>query len=188
MKYYSSDEHFFHDKIRGYSGRPYSSVEEMNEALIANHNSIVSKDDEVIHLGDFSMKHDVVKPTLEQLNGTHILIPGNHDRCHPCHKNHKEYVKKYLDYGFKEIIVEQTLELEGIGLVKFNHLPYNDPGWNDTRYSQFKPKNTGEKYLFHGHVHNSWKMRDNMLNLGVDVWDYKPVSLDQIIEFLNKQK
>ena len=182
--YFSSDEHFFHKNILGYCSRPFSTVEDMNQALIDNHNSVVGINDEVIHLGDFSMSDKCVKEVLSQLNGTHILIPGNHDKCHPCHRNIEKTKEQYLSYGFKDIIVEQSIEIDGLGLVKFNHLPYNDPGWDDKRYTNFKPKPTGEKYLFHGHVHNSWKTRDNMINLGVDVWNYKPVSLEDLIKYI----
>lgn len=184
MIYYTSDYHFNHFNVIRYSQRPFSSVEEMNKALIDNHNAIVKPEDTVYCLGDFSMSNKVVPEILKQLNGNHILIPGNHDKCHPCNKNSDKMIKEYLSYGFKEIHIQMEQDIPGIGLVKLNHLPYNDPGYDDNRYSHLKPTPTGEKYLFHGHVHTSWKRRDNMINLGVDVWDYKPVSLNQIIEFL----
>jgi calcineurin-like phosphoesterase family protein len=188
MKFITSDQHFGHFKVIGYSGRPYTTVEEMNQALIDNHNSVVGQNDEVIHLGDFTMNDKYAKGILDQLNGTHILIPGNHDKCHPCHKKKAKTKAEYMAYGFKDIIVEQTIEIDGLGLVKFNHLPYIDPGWDDARYSQFKPKPSGEKYLFHGHVHNSWKTKGNMINLGVDVWDYKPVALEYLIQYIKDNK
>ena len=36
--WFTSDTHFFHDKIVEYSQRPFASVEEMNEELIARWN------------------------------------------------------------------------------------------------------------------------------------------------------
>lgn len=188
MIFYTSDEHYNHKNIILYAGRKYKDVEEMNQALIDNHNSIVSANDTTYHLGDFSMSATVVKDILSQLNGTHILIPGNHDKCHPCHKKFNKIKSEYIGYGFKDVIVEQTIDIKGLGLVKFNHLPYIDPGWDDVRYSQFKPKPTGEKYLFHGHVHNSWQTKGNMINLGVDVWDYKPVELEYLIDFIKSRE
>jgi len=163
----------------------------MNRTLIDNHNAIITTEDTVYHLGDFSMSSKVVPDILKQLNGTHILIPGNHDTCHPGNKKNKnkpEAIKEYLSFGFKEVHLEMTMDIPGIGLVKLNHLPYNDPTHDDRRYDNFKPKPSGEKYLFHGHVHNSWKRRRNMINMGVDVWDYKPVSIPQIIEFLKESE
>lgn len=186
MMFMTSDEHWGHKNIIVYCKRNFSTIEDMNKALIDNHNSVVGNNDIVYHLGDLSMSNKIVPEILKQLNGSHILIPGNHDKCHPCHKNSGPMIKEYLSYGFKEIHIEMEMDIPEIGLVKFNHLPYNNPGYDDNRYAHFKPTPTGEKYLFHGHVHNSWKLRDNMLNLGVDVWDYKPVSLPEIVEFLNK--
>lgn len=50
----TADTHFFHKKILEFerAARPFSSVEEMNEVLIDNWNSVVTKRDTVWHLGD----------------------------------------------------------------------------------------------------------------------------------------
>ena len=187
--YYTSDQHWDHKNIIIYTQRIYVNVEEMNKALIDNHNAIVKSEDTTYHLGDFSMSPKIVPDILKQLNGSHILIAGNHDKCHPANKKNKnqdDSVKEYISYGFKEVHLELMQDIPGIGLVKLNHLPYNDPNFDDKRYSHLKPKPSGEKYLFHGHVHTTWKKRGNMINLGVDQWNYKPVSIQQIIEFLNE--
>ena len=76
----TSDTHFSHKNIIKYCNRPFSSVEEMNSVLTDNWNSIVSKDDLVIHLGDFSFGRTIesIKNHLDKLNGNKILILGNH--------------------------------------------------------------------------------------------------------------
>lgn len=38
--WFTSDTHFFHDKVVEYSQRPFAGVEEMNEGLIARWNSV----------------------------------------------------------------------------------------------------------------------------------------------------
>ena len=42
-------------------------------------------------------------------------------------------------------------------------------------------KNNKPECLIHGHVHEKWKTNvDNMINVGVGVWDYSPVFLKKI--------
>ena len=43
--YVTSDTHFNHKNIIEYCNRPYSSVEEMNKAIIDNWNSVVKDED-----------------------------------------------------------------------------------------------------------------------------------------------
>ena len=79
--YVISDTHFYHENVIRYSNRPYSSVEEMNEALIANWNSVVRSEDVIICLGDFALgKKEDIPGIVVRLNGVKILVRGNHDR------------------------------------------------------------------------------------------------------------
>ena len=78
--YFTSDTHFGHENIIKWCRRPYSSVEEMNEKLIENWNSVVGPDDIVFHLGDFAFGGSGLwKEVLSRLNGKKYLIIGNHD-------------------------------------------------------------------------------------------------------------
>lgn len=80
MYRYISDMHFSHKNIIRYDNRPYFSVEEMNDAMIKNWNSVVEPGDTTFILGDFHWgnKNEWIK-TLEQLSGDKVLIFGNHD-------------------------------------------------------------------------------------------------------------
>ena len=76
----TSDTHFNHANIIKYCNRPFSSVEEMNEPIIANWNKVVSQGDTVYHLGDFALGNKSLIPDfLERLNGHISFIMGNHD-------------------------------------------------------------------------------------------------------------
>ena len=52
--FFTSATHFFHNRIIDMAHRPFSSIEEMNDAIITNWNNKVPKDAIVYHLGDFA--------------------------------------------------------------------------------------------------------------------------------------
>ena len=77
----TADHHFHHKNIIEYCKRPFKTVEEMDEVMMEKWNKKVGKNDLVIHLGDFALgTKEKVKETRERLNGTIILIKGNHDK------------------------------------------------------------------------------------------------------------
>ena len=81
MIYFTSDLHFYHDKIITHSQRPFHNAEEMNKILIQKWNNKVSSNDEVYILGDFTMKGaEIASSCLYSLCGKKHLIRGNHDR------------------------------------------------------------------------------------------------------------
>jgi calcineurin-like phosphoesterase family protein len=72
-----SDTHFNHKNIIKYSNRPFETVKKMNEEMIKRWNNKVEKEDLIIHLGDFALGNE--GEIKNRLNGTIILLPGNHD-------------------------------------------------------------------------------------------------------------
>lgn len=78
--FFTSDLHFGHKNIIKFCNRPWDTTEEMDEALIANWNSVVGDNDIVFDLGDFAFATNRRwKDILERLNGRHYLILGNHE-------------------------------------------------------------------------------------------------------------
>lgn len=182
--WFTSDQHYGHRNIITYCNRPFKDVDDMTEQLIANHNSVVKDGDTVYHLGDFSMSEKMVQPVLSRLNGVHILIPGNHDRCHPTHKKCKcvdAERRKYLEYGFTDVLDLIVPDFHGFLLC---HMPRVEDGRHGERYSQYRPVVKTGQWQLHGHIHQLWKIRESerMINVGVDAFDYKPVSLETLIE------
>lgn len=103
----TSDTHFNHRNIIEYTNRPFKTVEAMNEDIINKWNNKVGKEDLVIHLGDFALgKEEEVKNIKNKLNGTIILLKGNHD--------HKTIRKA----GF--LVIKGILEIEDL---IFSHSP-----------------------------------------------------------------
>ena len=80
-KFYIADTHFGHENVIRFDNRPFKSIEEHDQTLINNWNSVVRKEDEVYIVGDFCYKNS--KPVsyyTKQLNGHLHLIWGNHDK------------------------------------------------------------------------------------------------------------
>lgn len=157
MIYFCSDLHFSHQNIIKYCDRPWATVEEMNEALIANWNSVVKPEDTVWHLGDVAMGPKSKHPEIvARLNGHKLLIRGNHDANH----------KKMVALGFEASMNDATIDTP-VGKVYLRHVPT----------LEFKAD-----WHFCGHVHKAWKhWKKTIVNVGVDVRDYKPVTLEELI-------
>lgn len=165
----------------------------MNHGMVDLWNETVKKTDIVYIIGDFIMNkvEDNIK-FAKRLNGTKYLIAGNHDKVHPM-RNKKitdqlAWEQFYLDKG--DVWVMRTQQLLNISLgelglnpLKFVlacHFPFDSViGEYDHRYEELHPE--WEPYwMVHGHTHSKEKIRDNMIHVGVDAWDYKPVSLEEI--------
>ena len=157
MIYFTSDQHFYHKNVIKYSGRDYTSLDEMHADFVSRHNSAVNMDDVIYMLGDFAFAPKVLMAEmLAKLNGYKILVRGNHDRS----------TKAMLDIGFDEVYTSHTLQTDAIEI-----------------YMRHIPDYEG-KYDLHlcGHVHEKWKTHPPLIiNVGVDQWDYAPVSLDEIL-------
>ncbi len=181
--FFTSDQHFGHANIIKYCPiRKFSSANEMNEALVKNFNSLVSKEDLTYHIGDFSLSLANMQTYLPRLNGTHHLICGNHDKCHPTEKKPAKrqiFENEYLKSGFASVQTELNLSLDGIDFC-LCHFPYTGDHTAEERFQKYRPKDEG-KILLHGHVHELYKVRDRCINVGVDVWDLKPVEASEII-------
>ena len=97
--FFTSDNHFGHEKVIQFDGRPFSSVEEMDTEMIRRWNAKVGKGDLVYVLGDMIWKtrSDEAPKLIKSLNGQIILIKGNHDRF-----LHNEKVKNAPLAGIKD--------------------------------------------------------------------------------------
>jgi calcineurin-like phosphoesterase family protein len=182
MLYFTSDQHFSHARIIEYCNRGFSDIHSMNKTIVERHNSVVKPDDVVYHLGDFALNEKVVGKILPKLNGTHHLISGNHDKCHSKRGNHQQALIRYFSYGFKSI--QEQMEM-GIGKyeVLLNHLPYANTDDPDQRFQSYRPIDKGQ-ILLHGHCHTRWLIKGRMLNVGVDVHNFTPISEERIVELI----
>ena len=153
MIYFTSDMHLCHKNICKYDNRPFSTVQEMNEVLIDNWNNTVKSNDIVYNLGDVIFSKN--HSILNRLNGTKHYILGNHDKNPSWNGVH-----------YKELSVKDK---------KFVLCHFPLLAWNRSRY--------GSIHL-HGHLHSKTPITSNVrrYDVGVTANNYKPVSVDEIIE------
>lgn len=80
--YVIADTHFGGDTIIRYENRPFTTTKEMEQCLIKQWNEVVTNEDMVYVLGDFSTNQteEQDRALLERLQGKKILIMGNHDQ------------------------------------------------------------------------------------------------------------
>lgn len=173
--WFTADTHFNHRNIIKYCERPYADVEEMNDALVNNFNEMIKPGDVLYHLGDVAMGPKGAGP-ISHINGVKHLISGNHESYWP--QNKPSQMLRYLDLGFQTISSFLTMKIEG-RIVHLSHFPYMEDERHEHKYANYHPDDDGE-LLVHGHVHTLWKERERQLNVGVDVWDMKPVHIDEI--------
>lgn len=179
MKWFTSDQHFFHANVISYCDRPWKTVEEMNHGLIERYNSCVSVDDTAYFLGDFAFCGVTKrKEIVSQLNGHKILIRGNHDG------DFKDCEK----LGFDAVMDEGVIRL-GQKIVRLSHFPFRTEAVDERHLEKHPVPKWGKEYLLHGHVHKMWQSKGRMINVGVDRWNYYPVSeivLHQVWDTLEK--
>lgn len=161
--YFISDTHFGHVNIIKYCKRPFSSVDEMDRHMIETWNSVVKPRDVVYHLGDFAFhkKKSQIRDLVSTLNGTIILIQGNHD-----HYDTRMVIQP--NFPMAELTDPDT----GLPVV-LCHYPLRS--WNRDRH--------GSIHLF-GHVHGAMTGEGNSLDVGVDAIGYRPRTLKELKEIL----
>lgn len=158
MYWFTADLHLDHTNIMKHCNRPFKYVEEMNEKLIENWNRVVKKGDVVVVAGDFTLHHDanyVHEKFTSKLNGNKIFLKGNHD-----------YWLKEKRYLYHKKIENQ--------FVAVCHYPFRT--WKNSQHGAWN---------LHGHSHGELSPFKNQIDVGVDRWNYYPVSFENIKEILS---
>ncbi|RTL00270.1 MAG: hypothetical protein EKK65_08270 [Lysobacterales bacterium] len=175
MIWFTSDLHFGHKGIVKYRPR-FADEVSMRAHIRAAWCDVVAADDVVYVIGDaaFTGRH---LDEMGDLPGTLVLVAGNHDRCWPDGRQILRWRRVFAEVHLGWI----DAEFDGVG-VRMCHFPRSpDPFYEDQRYGRYRPAADG-RLLLHGHVHGAWKFRDDQINVGVDVWDFRPVSLPELQE------
>lgn len=193
MNFYIADCHFGHKNILRFDNRPFGDLHQMEEVMIMLWNAAVRKGDTVYILGDFCWgKSDEWLRIIRQLNGTKVLITGNHDLT----SFPPELKNQFADITpFKEIVDNGKNNSGRKVLMSHYPMPF------------YKRANNDKYYMLCGHVHNTaenqilerliQELRNNqssfsgahaancgqIYNVGCMMpWmDYTPRTLDEII-------
>ena len=171
--YIISDLHFGHanslkfTRDDGSPLRPFATVEEMDETIITNWNSLVRPKDKVMVLGDIAMNKKYL-PTVAQLNGIKQLILGNHD---------EGPVEIYTQW-FSSVKAYQTFD----GCI-LSHVPVHP-----CQFGRFK-------YNVHGHLHSNYvKLQDGQrdyryfnVSVDCDTMNFFPKAWEEIKNLLKER-
>ena len=160
-----SDTHFGHHNIltfktkEGNPLRPFTSIVDHDEHLIQQWNKTVRPNDKVYHLGDVGfLSWTKLAETLARLNGTKILIKGNHD-----HFKMSQYAQYFKDVRGSHILDKFIL----------THIPIHPESLS---------KWVGN---LHGHLHSNSLDDERYFNLSVEKIDYTPMDFEQIRSLYN---
>lgn len=182
MKYYISDTHFKDRNIFDKCLRPFDSLDEMEETIVANWNRKVKDGDIVYVLGDIGRDTDPSSIEIfNMLKGVKHLIIGNHDH---------RMLETIRESGiFESIKFIDLIEDSGFK-VCLCHYPLMD--WMEFNRNSL---------LVYGHIHNKTEkngyayklMKDYYSNLpayncGVDVTDFEPKTLEELIRLKEENK
>ena len=158
--FFISDTHFGDAPRLRVDKRPFASIGEMDETIVKRWNEAAGPDDEIWHLGDFAFgpPAERVAELLATLNGRKHLIVGNNDGPGTVEQPGWASVQHYAE-----------LTVEGKRLV-LCHYPFRT--WN----------RMGQGVVdLHGHSHGRLKPAPRQYDVGVDVWDFRPVTLGKIL-------
>lgn len=163
--FWTSDTHYLHKAIIWMEERPFKDIEEMNQTLVDNWNSVVSDDSIVFFTGDVSYKgsQKALIHILNSLKGKIHLILGNHDKPNILSRSGRfETISDMLDIRLKD----------GDNVQSITNIHYPMISW----------RNSGNgSWCCSGHTHSTLVSKNpNMINVCVENWDYTPVQYREI--------
>ena len=157
--FFTSDTHFGDSRILRSARRPFKTIAAHDAQIIAQWQATVGPQDEIWHLGDVAPGYNRAKldALLADLPGRKHLVTGNNDdevtRTHPAWDSVHDYAE---------------LTEDGI-LCILCHYPLRT--WNKIGKGSID---------LHGHSHAMLKPLARQYDVGVDAWDFRPVTLATI--------
>jgi len=166
--FFTADTHFDDPYSLQYFNRPFQSVDEMNRVMVEKWNSVVTENDMVYHLGDFTLD-DIGHFTkwVTQLQGNIRILPGSHDQFWLkdfVDSEKVQVIPPLVSVEFPELAAENTPQVMVL-------CHYSMQVWDGS--------NHGSWHLF-GHSHGKLKGIGLSFDVGVDCTDFAPLSLERV--------
>lgn len=157
--WFTADTHFGHAGALSLYRRPFGSIAEMNAAMIARWNETVHADDDVWHLGDFALRSSAAAAAtlLRNLNGRKHLVTGNND---------PPEIVALPEWSSVQAYAEITVDTHRLVLC---HYAFRT--WNGMAKGVLN---------LHGHSHGRLKSLPRQTDVGVDAWDFRPITLSMV--------
>ena len=196
LTFFTSDWHIGHERSIELDSRPFQDIDHMHKVLVNNYNATVPKDGVCYFLGDIGLSStSKTKEIISQLNGTKVLVVGNHD---------KGYNAMY-NCGFDLVINAAVLYIAG-RRVTLSHCPLkgvfredvtgmknampSDHWHGEHKNNPYTVSDEGQFHL-HGHIHSSPKngkpkIDGKQYDIGVPHNNYRPVSISVIEAWISK--
>lgn len=196
--FFTADWHIGHFNSIRLDDRPFQDLDQMHRALIKGYNSQVPVNGICYFLGDIATHgSELTKQVLSQLNGTKVIIVGNHD---------KNSNALYL-MGFDVVLNSATIYISG-ERVTMSHCPLRglfredvtgmsgavegDLWHGESKHKAFSVDKHDDWHL-HGHIHSpnhgkSTKILGHQFDVGVVSNAYRPVPFSVIESWISKTK
>lgn len=184
---FTADTHWAHKQILGYTNRPFSNVESMNENLVAEWNKRANDKTIIYHLGDVTLGgKEMAQEFFGQVNGQIRILENiyHHDK----RWLHREiyYSKTYAPVQIlPPMVVLEVTDYYDTGWplpITLNHFAMRV--WDRSHYSS---------YMLFGHSHNTLDYWGLSLDVGVDsayklLGEYAPFTFSQIDDIMRGRK
>lgn len=167
--FFTADWHLGHTNILNFCNRPFKNIDEHDTALIANANNVVGEKGVCYHLGDFAFKNETtVVEYRSQLLGEWHFVSGGHDR----------WIAKSSITIIEPPLLTLNFETSYKHPLAVVLCHYAMRRWDRSHYGS---------YHLYGHSHGSLPGYGRSMDVGVDCWNYTPVSLRYILDVLRKE-
>lgn len=167
MQFFTSDEHHGHFNIIALCKRPFTDITHQTKELIARHNAVVGRMDDVYHLGDMYWRTFGIVPAMDVMNvlhGRHYYVRGNHE----------EMFERWGELRSRYLWTKDLAELKLDGYPRLVLCHYALRAWHG--------QEKGAWHLF-GHSHGQLPDEASLsMDVGVDAsgLDYAPISIQQV--------